>query len=832
MRILSHIKTGCFLAVTILVVTSCNTTKHLKEDEYLVEKNYVIDQGKTKIATENIEAFIRQKPNRKMLGLFSYNLWLYNQIDKEKVFEEKEKRNLKYDKINAKRIEKNRIKNEKRAKKGKKPKDPKLKDKEKPTFKESLLDVAEEPVILDSAAANQTANQITRYLFSKGYFYPHVKDSMVYNKRRKKVKVFYVMRPGKPYTIEKLNYSIPDTTLARYIYTDSTACMIKRGTHFDADAMQSERERITGNLLNNGYYYFEQDYVYYNIDSLSGNKKVNVSICTKQFPVFASSDKDSIIYTNHQQYKINDIYVITENLKGSFRDEYFKDTSVYNDILFLMNHPLLVRKSVVAGCISLEKNTLFKKSVAEKTYKRLLNLGIFKSVLIQFVKSDTRRNRLDCYIICVPIVKQSLSAQTEGTNTSGNLGIDGSLVYQNRNIFKGAELFEIILSGAVSAQKQFNTNTTVNPTDITDINNVKKTFNTVQFGPEVNFSVPRTFFPFSLVPFFRNTSTPHTFVKTSLNYQSRPEFNRSITDISYGFGFKSKNGVFRHDIIPIEVYAVKARLFGGFEQDLKNVNDYFLLNSFINHITTLSKYSITFNNQSIAKGKVVNYLKVDLSSSGNILRAYNELTGQKKDSLGRYKLFNVPFAHFLKVNMDYRIYISTQKKSRLVMRVAAGLGKPLVNLNVLPYEQSFFSGGPNSVRAWRARTLGPGGYAQPDSVNTRYDKIGDMILEGNMEYRFHIFKDFYGAWFTDIGNIWLLHDDPNKPNGKFDVTKFYNEFAVGSGFGIRWDLSFFVLRLDAAVPIKNPKLPEGNRFTFDKKPLQQTVINFGIGYPF
>ncbi len=813
--------------LALITFSACNTTKHLKENEFLIEKNKIIDRGKTKIATDNIEAFIRQKPNRKTLGLFSFNLWLYNKINKEKVFAQKEKRNQKYDAINAKRIEKNNIKNEKRAKKVMKPKDPKLKDKEKLTFKESLLDIAEEPVILDSSAANQTASQISRYLFSKGYFYPNVKDSIVFSKRGKKAKVFYVMRPGKPYAIDKLSYSIPDTALSKYVYADSSSCLIKHGSNFDADIMQLERERITANMLDNGYYFFEQDYVYFNIDSLGGNKKVNVSICTKQFPVFASSEKDSIIYQDHQQYKINNIYVITENIKGSYKDEYFKDTAIYNDLLFLMNHPLLIRKSVVAGCISIEKDALFKKSIAEKTYKRLLNLGIFKTVLIQFVKSERRRNRLDCYIICFPITKQSLSAQTEGTNTSGNLGIDGSLVYQNKNILKGAELFEIVLSGAVSAQKQFNTTSS-----LSDLNAAKKTFNTIQFGPEVNFSVPRTFFPFSLVPFFRNTSTPHTYVKTSLNYQSRPEFNRSITDISYGFGFKSKNGVFRHDIIPLEIYGVKARLFGSFEENLKNLNDYFLLNSFINHITTLSKYSITFNNQNTAKGKILQYLRVDLSSSGNLLRAFNEITHQKKDSLGRYTLLNVPFAQFLKINTDYRVYISIRKKSRLVFRVAGGLGKPLTNLKVLPYEQSFFSGGPNSVRAWRARTLGPGGYTQPASDNSRYDKIGDMIMEGNVEYRFHIFKDFFGAWFTDIGNIWLLHSDPNKPGGQFQFNKFYNEFAVGSGFGIRWDLSFFVLRLDAAMPIKNPKYPEGDRFTFNKKPLSQTILNFGIGYPF
>jgi outer membrane protein assembly factor BamA len=172
-----------------------------------------------------------------------------------------------------------------------------------------------------------------------------------------------------------------------------------------------------------------------------------------------------------------------------------------------------------------------------------------------------------------------------------------------------------------------------------------------------------------------------------------------------------------------------------------------------------------------------------------------------------------------------------RKKSRVVYRIAGGLGKPLTNLSVLPYEQSFFSGGPNSVRAWRARTLGPGGY-NPSNSTARYDKIGDILLEGNVEYRFHIIKSFNGALFVDAGNIWRLNPDPSKPGGEFIVSKFADEIAIGSGFGIRWDLNFFVIRLDLAAPLKDPKLAAGKRWTFNRQPWQYAVANFGIGYPF
>jgi outer membrane protein assembly factor BamA len=202
-----------------------------------------------------------------------------------------------------------------------------------------------------------------------------------------------------------------------------------------------------------------------------------------------------------------------------------------------------------------------------------------------------------------------------------------------------------------------------------------------------------------------------------------------------------------------------------------------------------------------------------------------------KDSLGRYLLFGIPFAQFLKTDIDFRLYIPVRARSRIVYRVAGGIGRPLANLDVLPYEQSFFSGGPNGVRAWRARTLGPGAY-NPGSNTTRFDKIGDVMLEGNFEYRFHILKAFNGALFVDAGNIWRLQPDKSKPGGEFKVGSFLDEIAIGGGFGIRWDLSFVVLRLDLATPLKDPKYAAGDRWTFDKKPWNTVVANFGIGYPF
>ena len=817
----------------LLLFFSCNTTKHLKEKEYLVGGNKIIGYQNTKIPHEEVDAFIRQKPNRRILSLFPFNLWLFNQVDQDKLARKKEKRDARFDRINEKRILKNNLKNERRIKKGKAAREPRLKSKDKPTFRESLLDVSEEPVIYDSLITHQTSLQISRYLFSKGYFYGKVTDSVVYNQHKKKAKIIYHLFPGKQYFINAVKYNINDEALSYYIFGDSIHCKLKPGAPFDADVMQQERERITTNLLNNGYYFFEPDYIYFDIDSgISGNK-IDITISTKKFPAFANAQKDSISYIDHPRYYVNNIYIITENISGSYKNEYFKDTVRFEDFIFFNNTSPHYKKSVIAHNIEFFKGQVFQKNLAEKSYKRLLNLGVFRTVLIQYVKNVQYSDQLDCYIVCQPIVKQAINIETEGTNTSGNLGIDGSILYQNRNLLKGAELVELSLNGAIIAQKQFSDS---KQTDLTNVQNVQSTFNTIQFGPSLRFSVPRAAFPFSLLP-FKKDAFPRTFISSSLNYQSRPEFSRNITTINYGFSFKSHKLKIKHDLIPIEVYMVKAKLTNNFRSDLVNINDYFLLNSFQDHITTLSKYTLTYNNQQISNGvnaskKAVSFIKINIASSGSILRGIFDASGQKKDTLGRYLIFKTPFAQFVKLDVDYRLYVPISKKSRVVYSTAIGIGKPLKNLNVLPYEQSYFSGGPNSVRAWRARTLGPGGYDQPDSIKAKYDKIGDLLIEGNIEYRFHIFRSFFGALFADVGNIWLLHKNNTKPNGDFKLDRFYKEFGMGCGAGIRWDLNFFVLRLDLAAPVADPSYPEGKRWILDKKPLKRTTLNFGIGYPF
>ena len=829
------------LIVTVLIFTfvqiftSCNPTKKLLPNEYLLEKVEVINTKKTNQPKENFEAFFRQKPNRKLFRSVHFFVWWYNLFDDEKIKEKKIDRNLKYDKINSDRVLRYEKKNEERIKKGKKPKTPKLKDKSNSLLIESIRDVGEPAVIVDSALTEQTRLQLNKFLFSKGYFNKRVTDTIVYTKKSKRATVKYILYPKEAYTINKISYLMEDEKLGALILKDSINTQLKVNMQYDTDKLQIERQRITDFALNNGYFYFENAYVNFDVDSNYNNHSVSVVINLKKFAKSYSSTNDSLVYVNHPKMKVENVYIITDAVYSNVKEVKFKDTlkTKKSGTVFLLNTPLAYRQPIIINNTDIYRGQWFRKDTSEQTYKQLLGLGIFKNVTIKFLKNEDFSNRLDCYIMCNPLLKQSLTAETEGTNTSGNLGIDGSIVYQNKNFFRGGELIELKLQAAISAQKQLSNDTNQNYVgDVTDIKQLQRTFNTLQFGPEFTFSVPRAFFPFSLLP-FKKDMLPRTYIKTSLNYQARPEFNRVITNIDYGFSFKSNNGRLKHDFIPFETYLVRANLLDTYKNYLENLNDAFLLNSFQDHITTLSKFSLTYTSKenSNTSRKTVHYMRWTIASSGSLLRQYFKVIGKKADSLGRYLLFDIPFAQFIKTDIDYRIYIPIRTKSRIVYRLAGGIGKTLKNLSGLPYEQSYFSGGPNSVRAWRARTLGPGGY-DPTNSSTRFDKIGDILLEGNFEYRFHILKSFNGAFFVDAGNIWRLKKDETKPNGEFILSKFADQIAIGSGLGVRWDLNFFVLRLDLAAPIKDPKYAIGDRWTFDKKPWNQLVANFGIGYPF
>lgn len=813
-----------FSSLFIVLLFSCNPTRKLKENEYLLNRNVIIDRSASlfklnpDLEKSDFESYIKQKPNRKVL-LLRFHLFLYNLIDKDKALRKKQKRDERYDKKNKEHLFKFQQENEKRAKKGLPPRTPHLKDKDRLTWREWVMDIGEPPVIYDSLMRRKSTQQIQQFLHNKGYFNCTVRDSA--SLKDKRANVFYIITPNKPYKINEVKFTVKDQVMSYYVHADTMNSLLIKGKNYDSDVFQAERERITKNLRNEGYYYFSKDYIYYKVDSSLHSNQVNVELIIRKRSIKPEGG-DTLVEADHTRYYLNHIYIITDfnpKIKKSYTDTIRdKDSSYY-----FLGSTLKYKTKVLTDAIFLRPGDLYQSTNSDLSYKRLSEMRAFKFINIKF--EDNGSDYLDCFVQLSPIPKQTFTVETEGTNTGGNLGVNGSFVYQNRNVFKGAEIFEFRIRGGLEVQKIL--------TESTDENNIINEspipFNTIEIGPEASIIVPRFLLPFRVVT--SRNSNPKTVFKTSYNYQKRSDYTRGALQLSYGFNW-NESKTKKHFIYPVEVNLVN---FTGTPKFEALLTDPLQKDRYSDHFTTDTRYAFIFSNQNLNKKKDFSYFKFGAEASGNTLRGVYNLLDQYVTPMPSvdesYTINGTKFSQYLRSDIDWRHYFVFSETNRLVFRLAAGIGKPLNNLRELPLEKSFFAGGPNGIRAWKARTLGPGSFY--DTLQTSFDKIGDNQIETNLEYRFNVVRVLNAAAFIDAGNIWLRKPDPKRPGGeaKYNL-ELLDEFAIGAGLGVRLDFSFFIIRLDAAVPIKDPALPKGDRWTFDKQPLMRTNLNFGIGYPF
>ncbi len=827
-----------FILAFPFLFSACNPARKLKADERLLTKNKIIDKD-TRLNKSDLESYIKQKPNRKIFKVVRFHLWLHNLVNQEHLRKRRIKRDAKNEKKNQRRIAKG-----KQAKKH----DNRL-------FGEVVLDVSEPPVIYDSILARKSSKQLKSFLYKKGYFISKVTDSVHFT-RRKQAKVYYTIHAAAPYKINSVDYVIPDDLLKYYVFADTSHSVIRVGENYDEDVFDKERERITAELNNNGYYLFTKDYIHFEWDSIEG-KKINLTLRIKNFAAKYSDVSDSIVETPHKRFYINRIYIETDYISKKF-DNIPRDTTRVDDYgnlsvekdapyYILHNNKLRYKTRVLLNSVFIRKKELFQLQNVVDTYKRLQEIKAFKSISIDFVQNGA--DNLDCFIKLSPILKQSFTIETEGKNTSGNLGFGGSFVYQNRNLLKGAELLELKLKGSIEATKVI---------DNTTNRNLQSQFNTIEFGPEGNIYIPRFVVPFHVKA--SKKSNPKTIFTGSYIYQHRPYYisnianfyTRYITNFSFGYSWK-QNELISHSISPLVISIVKVELRPELQDFLTNtIHNKYILNSFSNHLSTSTRYTFTYNEQDIKKHENFSYFRLNLESSGNILRGGYDLINSiqpytlNKDDQGRYNMFGVVYSQYVRADADYRFYYNTNEINKVVFRIMAGIGKPFINFTSLPFERSFFSGGANGIRAWQARTLGPGSYSTNGTYN--FDQFGDGQLEGNIEYRFKMIKQLNGALFVDAGNTWLRQPDAGRPGGDFSLNRFYKEIAVGSGIGIRADFNFFIIRFDIGIKVRDPQFEESKRWVVQNYFNRQwrtdffeshngqnyhfLAFNIGIGYPF
>jgi outer membrane protein assembly factor BamA len=792
-----------FVVAGAAMLFSCVPTKHVADGELLLAKvDYNVDNSS--IDLEELETTLRQKPNRKVFGIRFY-LWLHNRVNPEKEKLREEKRKIAEAKMNARRKAKGKP------------------AKQKTYITRWLLELGEAPVIHDQFATDKTVANMKSYLQALSYYEAEVE--VVQKTKRKKIFLSYNIKTGKPWVISKIDYDVTDPYVLELLQLDTVNSLVHTGDNFNTDILQTERERLVRMMKKNGYYYFTINNIHYYADTTQQSHNTILTIGVRK-----SFSEDGI--ENNEPFRsqvIRNVYIYSDYDPKFAIEEPEKylselDTVTIDGLNIIYRNKLRIKPSVFLQSCFLKPSDRYNIENVEKTHSHLSNLKQFKLINIKLNASEdvyleTQKEKyLDVHVYLTPLIKQSYTLELEGNNTSGNIGMAGVVSYNNKNIGKGAQIFSV--KGTLAFQ-------TLKAEEGVD---QSKFFNTLEYGGEMKLNIPKLMIPFWENTEFVKNHNPKTQIAASFNYQQRPDYTRSIASASFGYFWKGgKNKNFTHYVNPIELYSVKIFDFNpDFQEQIQNL---FIRYSYQDQLLTVLSYDLMFNNQSFTKSRSFSYLWLNVETSGNLPSlAYKVANIEPED--GSYRFMGVEFAQFVKADLDYRYYQVFDEKRSLVYRGFFGVGLPYGNSTTgLPFIKKYFIGGANDLRAWHVRSVGPGSYSNP----TRgYDQIGDMKLLFNLEYRFPLISFINGAVFLDAGNIWAIDKNDNRAGALFNMYRFYNEFAIGTGFGTRIDLSFFIIRFDFGVPLHDPTLPLGERWfgTFKTFELSDFTFNFGIGYPF
>lgn len=770
--------------VPLLLFSGCNVTRHLESNEYLLTKNTVKINGKA-ILSEELLPYIQQQPNGKFLGIFRMNIALYNIGSKGK--ETKFKKWLK----------------------------------NKP---------GEAPVLLDTSLVSSAANQMRLYLANRGYFQSQIVDSVII--RKKKASVMYIVNPNEPYRIRTITYAIPDTQLARFVFKDTSRSLLKIGNNYDSYVFDDERTRIAQALQNQGFFKFSGNFIKYTIDTNMRNRQFDMKLEIVN-EVAPSWPDLSLKLVPHKRYFINKIYIYPEYdhvnpFKGSYDTvvKTYKTLSKENSNIsyYFLNHtPFKIKPRTITQSIFITPKSFYNLDDLNQTYSQLSGLQVFKYINLQFRdgpigerKQLAGRDIIDCHIELSRKPVHSFAVTTDGTNSSGALGVQANVGYQNYNIFRGAQLLRINFNGSLQMQA-------------VDGYSGNAFFNTIEFGANAGLTFPQFLLPIKPEKLHKNFK-PRTTISIGYNYQLQEHYNRHISNISFGYSWKQKEQI-QHTFNPVEISLVKIFKDAYFDSVLASQQDNRLKNQYTDHLVAGMKYTFTFNSQHRSPGQNFVYIRSNIETGGNLLFLFNQIFKGNWSPGKPYLMFGLPFAQFVRPDLDFRFYNIFRRNFSVVYRLYGGIGIPYGNVSTLPFEKTFFAGGANGMRGWRMYSLGPGTYNNT-SADAAFNQIGDIQLEGNVEYRFPIYDWIRGAIYLDAGNIWLLNESPDLPGGKFLFPDFINQIAIDAGFGLRFDFDFFIFRFDPAIPIKDPVYPQKERWTFNKMQVKDIVWNFGIGYPF
>ncbi|WP_092447724.1 translocation and assembly module lipoprotein TamL [Winogradskyella sediminis] len=836
-----------------MMLWSCNVVKRVKDGDHLIIRNTILEDS-VQVTNERINNIISQKVNSGMRKYFSTPLKLHIYNLARPNIDSILNANILSDSTKVKR----RI-----ALLSKKQFDKQIEMRR--NFNAWLKRTGEAPVIYDEDQTIKTAKNLRKYYYSKGWFnnqvtYDVEKDSNKY------AKVTYKVTKNKPYILDSLRPVISSSAIDSVYPKFIKSTLLKKGEQFDEQNYENERERINTYLRNTGFYHFGQDYIRFEMDTIGTNHKVHTDLIIANRTIRGD---DSTTTTPFKIYKIKEVNIYTDdNFNNRFKA--ISDTTTYKGINLYSKEKLKFRPKALTDAVFINEGDHYSDLARSRTSRYLNDLQMFRYPNIDFIENEADTS-LIANIFLEPKKKYSLSFDPEiNTSNIQTIGFSFSTGLKIRNVFRGAETLEISGIAAIGASKTRN--------DLED-----SFFDINEFGGNVRLTIPRLFSPFNtdkIIPKYMSPSTVLNLSATSQQnigldkqaisgvysynwYPSKTVTNTlELLNINFVKNLNTSNyfGVYTNSFSSLNTIAQDINYIGDDESlfDSSLSNSYAPADIFINNVlegnTSLTsndddyvtvnnieerKERLTENNLIVSssfdyiKDKRKNIFdndfsvfKMRLELAGNLLSSISSVAGATKNDAGNYEVFGVAFSQYIKTEIDYVKYVDLGRQNVLAFRSYAGIAIPFGNSNSIPFAESFFAGGPNDNRAWTAYNLGPGSSQSTNEFNEANFKI-----HLSAEQRFSLFGAFQGAIFVDAGNIWNVLDNVTDEGATFTDFNSLKDIAVGSGFGIRYDFDFFVLRFDIGFKTYDPSLDENKRW-FKEYNFKNAVYNIGINYPF
>lgn len=658
-----------------------------------------------------------------------------------------------------------------------------------------------EPVLISDVRPEVRTRMLSSILDNNGYFNNSVSYDLNIGKNPKKASITYNVNTGPAYTIDSV-ILLPDTTRLNHLI-DSVAMRLpylKPGNRYCVDSLSQVRVTIANVMRNRGYYFFNPGYIEYLADSTIVRGKVVLKLdIADDVPEFALRYwTTGTVTTRVHRHDGGGVPDTISTQRGQV----------------IVYKPARLRESLIPSCITFRKGRRFSVRDMNNTQAYLARLGIFNNIQINAMPDTTAAvPTLNVDIDCT--FDTPLEAQVEvnvSSKSNSYLGPGATFSVTNRNLFGGAEQFNISLTGAYEWQTG------------RDRGQDASLFNSYEVSLASTLAFPRM-----LVPGFvtrRRRQLNWTRIGLSAELLNRPHYFRMAQfNTSFAYDWRlSKQATNTLTLFKLS-YTKLINTTQEFDS-IMEVNPA-IAESFKNQFIPQMSYTFNFSRAYHQNTHTLN-ITATATEAGNIFWGVWQLAGNK----GEKKLFGTPFSQFLKGWLQVVYGYNLGGNHWIVTRVASGAEWAYGNSTEVPYSEQFYIGGANSVRAFTVRSLGPGSY-RPDAsqINGYFDQTGTFKFEANVEYRFPIYGIFHGALFLDSGNVWLLHNDPRRPGGQLRAATFLRDLALGTGVGLRIDVGMLIVRGDLGYALHAP-YNTGRTGYFNMPFKKSFAFHLAIGYPF